>query len=183
MARAGQDLFYGGAGCASCHAGWLQTDHDFHAIAVPQFGPGKVARFENHARDEGRIRVTGDPRDAFAFRTPSLRNVTLTAPYGHDGAFATLESMIRHHLDPVASLRSYDLGQAILPDLPGSRDDAVLASPGQIDAIAAANALAPMDLTDDEVAKLVTFLKALEDPAERLGVPETVPSGLPVSGP
>ncbi|MGR3496734.1 cytochrome-c peroxidase [Citreimonas sp.] len=182
-ARAGQALFYGKAGCAACHSGWLQTDHDFHAIAVPQFGPGKAARFENHARDEGRIRVTGDAEDAFAFRTPSLRNVTLTAPYGHDGAFATLEAVIRHHLDPEASLRAYDLDQAMLPDFPGARDDVVLSSAAEIDAIAAANDLAPSSLTDDEIADLIAFLHALEDRAERLGVPASVPSGLPVTGP
>ncbi|MCI5110549.1 MAG: c-type cytochrome [Marivita sp.] len=182
MAQAGQELFYGAAGCANCHSGWLQTDHDFHAIAVPQFGPGKAARFESHARDEGRIRVTGKAEDAYAFRTPSLRNVTLTAPYGHNGAFPTQESAIRHHLDPETSLRSYDLGQAILPDLPGSQDDVVLSSAEDINAIAAANELPAKVLTDEEIAKLEAFLKALEDPAERLGVPTSVPSGLPVTG-
>ncbi|MCR9110048.1 MAG: c-type cytochrome [Rhodobacteraceae bacterium] len=183
QARAGQELFYGKAGCASCHAGWLQTDHDFHAIAMPQIGPGKAARFENHARDDGRIRVSGGAKDAFAFRTPSLRNVTLTAPYGHNGAFATLEAIIRHHLDPVASLRAYDPAQAILPAMPGVRDDVVLSDPQEVDAIAAANALAPTSLTDDEVAQLIAFLHALEDETERLGVPDAVPSGLPVDQP
>lgn len=181
-AQAGLDLFYGKADCATCHSGWLQTDHDFHAIAMPQFGPGKAARFEDHARDEGRFRVTGDPDDAYAFRTPSLRNVTLTAPYGHDGAFATLEAVIRHHLDPVASLRNYDIGQAILPNLPHAEDVAVLSSAEELDAIAAANDLAPASLEDDEIASLIAFLETLEDRATRLGVPESVPSGLPVTG-
>ena len=40
-ARRGMDLFYGRAGCDSCHTGRFQTDHDFHAIAMPQIGPGK----------------------------------------------------------------------------------------------------------------------------------------------
>jgi cytochrome c peroxidase len=181
-AKAGQALFYGTAGCADCHSGWLQTDHDFHAIALPQFGPGKAARFEAHARDEGRLRVTGDPEDAFAFRTPSLRNVTLTAPYGHNGAYATLEDMIRHHLDPVAALRGYDIAKAALPDLPGADDTRVMTDPAEIDAIADANDLAPQSLSDDEIAALIAFLETLEDPAERLGIPEAVPSGLPVVG-
>lgn len=181
-AQAGMELFYGAAGCASCHAGWLQTDHDFHAIAMPQFGPGKAARFETHARDEGRLRVTGAAGDAYAFRTPSLRNVTLTAPYGHTGAYRTLEGVIRHHLDPVASLRAYDLSEAILPDLPGVDDTRVLAVPEEVDAIAAANELAPSDLSDAQIADLVAFLAALEDPEERLGIPDMVPSGLPVTG-
>ena len=176
------ELFYGKAGCDSCHAGRFQTDHDFHAIAMPQLGPGKAARFERHARDVGRLRVTGDPKDAYAFRTPSLRNVTATAPYGHDGAYASLEAVIRHHLAPVASLRAYDPAQAILPAL-AVEDTWVLDRPEEIEAIAAANSLAPMDLSDAEVANLLAFLGALTDQPSidgRLGVPESLPSGLPV---
>lgn len=181
-ASLGMSLFYDKAGCSSCHSGWLQTDHAFHAIALPQFGPGKAARFEAHARDDGRKRVTGDIADAFAFRTPSLRNVTLTAPYGHNGAYATLESMVRHHLDPVTSLKSYTLDQAILPSLPNADDTRIIANSSEIEAIAAANDLAPRSLTDAEVDALISFLETLEDPAERLGIPEAVPSGLPVVG-
>lgn len=102
-AMRGMDLFYGQAACADCHSGRFQTDHKFHAIAMPQIGPGKAARFESHAKDTGRMRVTGDPKDAYAFRTPPLRNIAQTAPYGHAGAYGTLESVVRHHLDPVAS--------------------------------------------------------------------------------
>lgn len=181
-AQAGQDLFYGKAGCNACHAGWLQTDHDFHAIAMPQIGPGKSARFEAHARDDGRLRVTGNPDDAFAFRTPSLRNVTLTAPYGHDGAYATLDGVIRHHLDPVAALKSYSPQQAVLPNLPGASDLRILSSPADVEAIAAANDLSPVSLTVPETAALIAFLKTLEDDTPRLGIPAQVPSGLPVVG-
>ncbi|MEM6467799.1 MAG: cytochrome c peroxidase [Pseudomonadota bacterium] len=179
-AKAGMDLFYGKAGCSTCHAGWLQTDHAFHAIAMPQIGPGKSARFESHARDDGRFRVTGQPEDAFAFRTPSLRNVTLTAPYGHSGAYPTLESVVRHHLDPVAGLYAYRLKQAVLLDLPGADDGRILSSATDMANIAAANALPRQVLTDAEVSALLAFLAALEDPVERLGVPDAVPSGLPV---
>ncbi len=182
-ATRGMDLFYGRANCASCHAGRFQTDLEFHAIAMPQLGPGKAARFEDHALDEGRMRVTGDPADAYAFRTPSLRNVTQTAPYGHSGAYATLEGVIRHHLDPVAALYAYDRSQAILPDLPGAQDWRVLDDPDALAAIAAANELQPMSLSDTDIADLVSFLSALTDERSlqgRLGIPATVPSGLPV---
>ena len=182
-AAQGMALFYGKAGCGACHSGWLQTDHDFHAIALPQFGPGKAARFERHARDTGRMRVTGNPKDAYAFRTPSLRNVALTKPYGHNGAYATLEAVIRHHLDPVQSLYNYDRNQAILPDFPESDDWRILDDPAEMKAIAAANDLAPVSLSDAEITALVAFLHALTDHAAakgRLGVPETVPSGLPI---
>ncbi|MGX9356798.1 cytochrome-c peroxidase [Roseobacteraceae bacterium S113] len=179
-AQTGMALFYGRAGCSDCHSGWFQTDHGFHAIAMPQIGPGKAARFEDHARDEGRKRVTGRAEDAYAFRTPSLRNVTLTAPYGHSGAYRTLESVVRHHLDPVAALYAYDLDQSILLDLPDARDDRIVSSDADMAAIAEANVLTPQQLSDDDIAALLAFLESLEDPAERLGVPDTVPSGLPV---
>ncbi len=183
QAAAGMDLFYGKAGCGSCHSGRFQTDHAFHAIAMPQIGPGKKGRFETHFRDLGRLRVTGQDEDAYRFRTPPLRNVAQTAPYGHDGAYATLEAVVRHHLDPVAALRAYDPAQAVLPDLPGHDDFPVLADPAELDRIAAANELAPVSLTDAEVAQLVAFLESLTDPSSlqgRLGIPETVPSGLPI---
>lgn len=183
QAAAGMGLFYGKAGCGTCHSGPFQTDHGFHAIAMPQIGPGKKGRFETHFRDIGRMRVTGDPADEYRFRTPPLRNVALTAPYGHDGAYATLEAVVRHHLDPVASLRGYDPAQAILPDLPGHDDFPVLADPAETDRIAAANELAPIALSEAEIAQILAFLEALTDPASitgRLGVPGAVPSGLPV---
>lgn len=176
----GLDLFYGKGGCARCHSGWMQTDHQFHAIALPQFGPGKAARFEAHNRDDGRLRVTGDQADAYAFRTPSLRNVTLTAPYGHNGAYADLGDMVRHHLDPVARLMDYTLANAILPDWTGEVITRELEDGEALKSIASANTLEPIDLSDDEVEKIILFLETLEDPAERLGVPQSVPSGLPV---
>ncbi len=179
----GMDLFYGAAHCSQCHSGWLQTDHGFHALAVPQLGPGKAARFEAHSRDEGRIRVTGAASDAFAFRTPSLRNVTLTAPYGHSGAFATLEGILRHHLDPAASLEAYDRAEAILPQLAEKDDWRIHDDADERAALRAAVDIVPVALTDAEVSDILAFLSALTDEAAaegRLGVPDAVPSGLPV---
>lgn len=186
-AATGMALFYGKAGCADCHAGRFQTDHGFHAIAMPQIGPGKAERFETHQRDIGRMRVTGRAEDAYRFRTPSLRNVTATAPYGHAGAYATLDAVIRHHLDPVASLYAFDRGQAVLPTLPGAAPDfAVLDDAAEMARIAAANELAPQTLSETEIAGLVAFLHSLADEASltgRLGVPDAVPSGLPLVRP
>ncbi|MBT6925033.1 MAG: cytochrome-c peroxidase [Marinovum sp.] len=182
-AHSGMSLFYGKAQCSTCHAGQFQTDHDFHAIALPQVGPGKSARFETHARDEGRLRVTGNPADAYKFRTPSLRNIAQTAPYGHNGAYATLEAMIRHHLDPVASLKAYNVAQLVLPDLPNSQDFRATLDPDEQAAIAAANELSPSNLSETEIIQIVAFLNALSDTASlagKLGVPQTVPSGLSV---
>ncbi|MEX5727363.1 cytochrome c peroxidase [Rhodovulum iodosum] len=186
-AAAGMALFYGKAGCADCHSGRFQTDHDFHAIAMPQIGPGKVERFESHQRDVGRMRVTGRAEDAYRFRTPSLRNVTATPPYGHAGAYDTLMAVIRHHLDPVASLSAYERAQAVLPPLPGAAPDfTVMDTPEDLAAIAAANELALQELSDSEIAQLIAFLGSLTDRASlagRLGVPDEVPSGLPVERP
>ncbi|MEL6206267.1 MAG: cytochrome c peroxidase, partial [Pseudomonadota bacterium] len=98
--RRGLGLFYGEAGCAACHAGPLLTDQQFHALGLPQFGPGRTRQWDPVVRDVGRMAETNRLEDAYRFRTPSLRNVALTAPYGHNGAYPTLEGMIRHHLDP-----------------------------------------------------------------------------------
>ena len=71
-------------------------------------------------QDFGREDVTGDATDRYRFRTPSLRNVAVEAAYMHDGAYTSLAAAIRHHLDPVASLASYDpRTQGLPPDLPG----------------------------------------------------------------
>ncbi|QOL80481.1 cytochrome-c peroxidase [Pseudooceanicola spongiae] len=181
-ARDGMALFYGPAGCDSCHSGAFQTDHDFHAMGAPQIGPGKAVKFELHTRDEGRFRVTGDPADMYAFRTPSLRNVTLTAPYGHTGAHADLASFIADHADPATGLAHYDISQAILPALP--YDDAtIMTNPDEVAAIAAA-ATWRTTLSATDIANLVAFLETLTDPQALtggLGVPATVPSGLPVA--
>ncbi|WP_299726920.1 cytochrome c peroxidase [uncultured Tateyamaria sp.] len=181
-AMRGMELFYGKAQCVDCHSGRFQTDHDFHAIAMPQIGPGKAARFESHAKDTGRMRVTGDPDDAYAFRTPPLRNVAQTAPYGHAGAYGTLEGVVRHHLDPVTSLRAYDISQAIMPGFTAD-DLRVLGDEQEMAAIAAANTLKPITLSDAEVDDLLAFLNALTDPQSirgAFGIPDAVPSGLPI---
>lgn len=182
-ARAGMALFYGKAGCAACHAGKFQTDHRFHAMGEPQIGPGKAERFERHSRDPGRMRVTNREADAFAFRTPSLRNVTETGPWGHAGAWSDLAAFLRHHADPSAGLAGYDRRQAVLPALALAKSDwAILDSPDERRAIeAAARPGRPLEAT--EVAQIIAFLETLRDSVAlggRLGVPETVPSGLAV---
>lgn len=184
-AARGMGLFYGRATCASCHSGPFQTDHGFHARGVPQLGPGKAARFESHRRDTGRMRVTGREEDAFAFRTPSLRNVAHTAPYGHAGSHATLAGFIRDHADPVSALARYGRAQVILPAL--SVDDwQIMDDPVELGAIRDAVQTPPILLSDSDIADIVAFLHSLSDAqalAGRLGVPLSVPSGLDVPNP
>lgn len=183
-AALGMKLFYGDAGCSTCHSGAFQTDHAFHAMAEPQLGPGKAERFERHQKDIGRMRVTGRTEDAYAFRTPSLRNVTLTAPYGHAGADKDLASFLRHHADPVAGLAAYDPAGAVLAPLDQKKDDwALMSNPEEVKAISAAFKGTPVPLGDADLDALIAFLGALTDEKSaqgRLGVPDSVPSGLPV---
>jgi cytochrome c peroxidase len=122
--RLGFALFTGKAGCARCHtvgeSTALFTDQRFHNTGVGwarsmvggnvkhrvQLAPGvfteiaeSATRSFSEARpgDVGRFEVTQDPADRWAYRTPSLRNVALTAPYMHDGSFATLEEVVEFY--------------------------------------------------------------------------------------
>jgi cytochrome c peroxidase len=181
--RRGMQVFYSRkrGNCGSCHAGPFQTNHTFHAIAMPQIGPGKGDGPGGH-EDFGRERVTGDPADRYRFRVPSLRNVTLTAPYGHDGAFDSLEAVVRHHLDSVASLENYDPSHAVLPpraDL-DALDFLVMDDPQRRANIAAASEIPPVSLSDREFSDLLAFLAALTDRDSidlRGDVPAELPSG------
>ncbi|KUF12128.1 cytochrome-c peroxidase [Pseudoponticoccus marisrubri] len=182
-AAEGMALFYGTARCSSCHSGPLLSDQGFHAMGTPQLGPGKAARFETHQRDTGRMRVTGRPEDAYAFRTPMLRNVTETGPWGHAGAHDDLRAFLRFHADPVAGLAAFDT-RVPLP-APGAfaGDWTILETAAERAAIAEAVRTAPVTLDEDQIDALMAFLHALRDEtalAGRLGVPEAVPSGLPV---
>jgi cytochrome c peroxidase len=98
--KKGAVLFFGKGRCAVCHSGTQFSDFRFHALAVPQFRVGKHARYT----DYGRAAATSRGEDRFAFRTPPLRNVADTAPYGHNGAFTSLAAVIEHHLNPVPAL-------------------------------------------------------------------------------
>ena len=181
-ALAGMDLFYGDAGCAACHSGAFQTDHDFHAMGVPQIGPGKSATFEEHHRDEGRFRVTGDTDDLYAFRPPSLRNVEFTSPYGHAGGHSDLAVFVLDHGDPTAGLTRFNRNQVVLPTFE-AEDFFVMDDPAQVAAIANAVLVDPVILSAGEVEEIVAFLQSLSDPVAklgRLGIPSAVPSGLPL---
>lgn len=89
-AIAGEQLFR--RGCSGCHAGPLLSDGRFHALLPPD------------RRDLGLGEVTGRRIDAGRFRTPSLRNVALTAPYFHDGSAKTVADAVRRH--PTAAAMS-----------------------------------------------------------------------------
>jgi cytochrome c peroxidase len=153
----GFELFTGKARCGTCHTAGeksaLFTDHGFHntgvgwrraAEAPPrtrvEIAPGVHTELDRRtvetfseapAKDVGRYEITLDPRDRWAYKTPSLRNVALTAPYMHDGSLATLEAVIEF----------YDRGG--------------------IDNPAKSALVAPLGLSAAERAALVAFLGSL----------------------
>ena len=191
----GMKLFYGddgnGNSCADCHSGLYQTDQAFHAIAMPQIGAGRGSNSDGQSQgreDFGREQVTGQEADILKFRTPPLRNIAITAPYGHSGPYNSLRAVVEHHLDPVASLYAYNQNrQAILPTHPTLDADnyAAMDDPDIVDFIAQHNELPAMGYSDEEVDKIMEFLHALTDPScldlrSDFDVVNGVPSGLPI---
>ena len=183
--KEGMKLFYGKAECVSCHSGSLLTDQKFHALAIPPFGPGRTRRFDPYVRDVGRMGETDRLEDAYRFRTPSLRNVALTAPYGHNGAFPDLEGIIRHHLNPSISLKNWQRDKANLPNVPWLESIDFLVWDDRIEMKRYKEKIDinPIPLSEEEIRNLVSFMHALSGrSAEKLrfGIPNQVPSGLTV---
>lgn len=137
-AQRGLELFQGKARCNLCHNGPNLTDDGFHNIGVPPAGPLK--------EDLGRYRIVSLPALKGAFKTPSLRMVALTAPYMHNGLFATLEEVIEF----------YDRGGDIKENL--------------------ASEMKPLKLTAQEKKDLKTFLLALSGPEVPIELPKLPPS-------
>jgi cytochrome c peroxidase len=126
-AMRGLALFAAKARCGECHSGARFTDDAFHTLGIGD--------------DPGRSKITGLPADLGAFRTPSLREVALTAPYMHDGSLATLAEVVDYH----------DRGGNPHPGLDPR--------------------LKPLGLTAQEKADLVAFLEALSGTVVQDGVP------------
>jgi len=178
----GMVLFYGKAQCSTCHSGPLMSDQEFHALRLPAFGPGRTRRFDPMPRDVGRMGKSDQLEDAYRFRTPMLRNIEFTAPYGHNGAYPTLEGIIRAHVEENPH---WTRDMAALPNVPwfehvdfAIQDDALeMARQKQV------RDTSVISVTDQEVADLVAFLKALSGSSLKnppFGIPESVPSGLSV---
>ena len=183
-AERGRQLFVA-ARCATCHAGALFTDQQFHALGLPAFGPGRTRQWDQISRDVGRMAETDRVEDAYRFRTPSLRNVALTAPYGHNGAYPTLADMIRHHSDPRTSRARWTPDMAKLPSAPwlAAVDFAIQQDKAEMARQAAKLDIHPASLSQNDITDLVAFLHALTGEtadARPLGRPDSVPSGLPV---
>ena len=154
LAKQGFDLFTGKAGCAACHVldarQAMFTDHLFHDdgvgwIPARDIGAGQLTTPRGlpvyadlndpdavpTPSDMGRMEVSKQFIDMFRYRTPSLRNIELTAPYMHNGTFATLEDVVAYYGD--GGFRHFGIDPLV-------RD---------------------LSLTDTEKAALVAFLKSL----------------------
>ena len=183
--KRGMEVFYGRGRCSECHAGPLLSDQKFHALALPVFGPGKTRRFDPQPRDVGRMAESDLLEDAYRFRTPMLRNVALTGPYGHNGAYPTLEGIVRHHLNPLEALKSWTPELVRLPTAPwlAHTDFVVRADLRELERHRRAIDITAVSLSDDEVSDSVAFLHGLTGDSARdrpMGRPQMVPSGLPV---
>jgi cytochrome c peroxidase len=163
----GLRLFIGKAQCVSCHNGALFTDQQFHNTGVPPRDAARPDRGRAVATamvrgdefnclgpfsdaqpkqcQELRFMVSGDPALEGAFKTPGLRGVAQRPPYMHAGQFATLEQVVHHYVKaPHAAV-----GHSELTHRHGSGTDGGHAE------------RAPIELTDVELADLVSFLGTL----------------------
>ena len=189
-AKQGAVLFFsapnqGGAGCAACHNGQLFSDEQHHVVAFPQIGPGKGDGTSGDD-DFGRERETSSSDDRYKFRTASLLNLTVSAPYGHSGSYETLEQVVRHYINPERAVEDYfetrgrrgGMANGIcrleqFEDLqdcddlyPNAQSNSELAvAKLQQNQQAGVSRLAPgIRLNDTQVDQLVAFLEALTDP-------------------
>ena len=181
-AKRGALLFYGSAGCASCHSGDMGTDSGFHNVGIPQFGPGKGdgVVVNGGSDDFGRARVTNADADRYKFRTPTMVNVALHAPYGHDGAYLSLRDFVAHYNDVGNALATYDNDSGTLePALVLTLHD-VAPVAATLDPLVAS----PLGLASTDIDDLMAFLQAQTDPSAATKfvaeIPTSVPSGLPV---
>lgn len=184
-AERGRLLFFGSAGCSACHSGPLFSDQQFHAAGIPQFGPGRTRPFDKMPRDVGRMAATDNLDDAYKFRTPSLRNVALTAPYGHNGAYPTLGGIIRHMANPVGERIRWRPNMARLPKADWLQAGDFLIQDDRLEMARQAEFidLPTVRLTAENISDIEAFLHSLTGKSVGnlpLGVPDTVPSGLPV---
>jgi cytochrome c peroxidase len=151
---------------------------------MPQIGPGK-GDGASGLEDFGRFKVTGEIEDLFAFRTPSLRNVAVTGPWGHAGGYSDLRQVVVHHLETAESLRSYAFDARLAVDADqGETDYQVMESPALVEDLIESCDSPQLELSEDEVDRLMDFLFALTDMhavMDRSEIPFRVPSGLAVA--
>jgi cytochrome c peroxidase len=148
-ARRGEELFFGEKlECYHCHGGFNFTDNLKHArLPFPEVGFHNTGLYNEDGRgaypatSPGIVEFTGEPRDVGRFRTPTLRNIAVTAPYMHDGSVATLHEVLRAHYARAG--RSVQQGRGANPLRSGF--------------------ISGFQISDAEIADLVAFLESLTD--------------------
>jgi cytochrome c peroxidase len=152
--RRGMEAF-DDVGCDRCHEGPMFSDFDLHAEGV---------------RENPKLGEPDAGTRRFRFRTPSLRNVALTAPYFHNGMLRTLEDVLRH----------YDNGRSENPNVVRRDDD----DDDDRDGLAQLSGRFRRvdDMNDREMRDIIAFLESLSDPNYDRTIPARVPSGLPPGG-
>ena len=191
--KRGGVLFFGKAGCVSCHAvggsaNEMFSDFRMHVGGIPQiapeFGAGRGnVMFDGPDRDEdfGLEQVTASAVDRYKFRSSPLRNVSLQPAFFHNGAFTRLDEAIAHHLETRESARNYD------PVRAGVDQDLTyrLGPSGPMLASLDPLLLRAPSLTREELNDLVAFVRTglLDRRADRTHlcslVPAVLPSGMP----
>ena len=176
--KRGALLFFGKARCSTCHSGPLLGGQSFANVGAPQIGPGVGSA---SPLDLGRGESQQFQEYRFAFRVQPLRNVELTAPYFHSGAYPTLEAVVRHYNNADSAQRNFDAShltpavQALYHGDEKTKSSVLQTLDFRL--------REPLRLTSAERAQIVAFLKSLTDPAARdlSGVaPASVPSGIAV---
>ena len=192
--KAGGLLFFGKAGCVSCHSATNQlfTDFDMHNIGIPPLYPqntpiegapteGNVGfQGKNRDLDLGRAEFTdlNNEADWYRFRTSPLRNVGLQPTFMHNGAYTTLEDAVDHHLDAEKALFSYDPAKAKVNRLRRVANRFEIAEK-------ISDKLKPVSLSKDEKDALVAFLRnGLTDSRARPSEAcKQIPKSLPTANP
>lgn len=164
--KQGAMIFFGRGRCAVCHSGTQFSDFNYHGLALPQLGVGKHGGY----LDYGRAKATGLADDRLLFRTPPLRNVTKTGPWGHNGIFESIEEAVEHHFNPVPLLYVAQQGRP--------REGALA---GRLLSYRSPTLAEIYPMIQDDVRLLVSFLKSLESDtlmSDEEALPKSVPSGM-----
>lgn len=160
------------SGCTFCHSGALFSNEDVSAGNYPQIGVGTDA--DGSGADLGAegplpsADLSVEPNTVGFFRTPSLLNVALTGPWGHNGQFGSLKRNIEHYRDNAASIAQYFDSEAMckLAQFKALANCAEILAPNGLAhsmAIFNGNESFIQDINDAEVAFMVKFLKTLTD--------------------
>ena len=128
--KRGFKLFTGKAGCSQCHSGWKFTDYNFYDIGL-------------NTKDRGRFNIeTANVNNLHAFKTPTLRNIGLRAPYMHAAQFEDLEQVLLHYVSGGNTRESLS------------------------------EKMHPLNLSADEISELVAFLHTLTEYPVQVSMPK-----------